>query len=231
MLMLLKQKYLANVIDSAMKVSIIITCYNREKYISRSIRSALNQDFNSNDLEVIVVDDGSTDSSIDIISDYLPEVKLIKIKINQGLPNARNIGIRKAKGRFVLMLDSDDYLDQNIVRVEYLFMSMNPSWSALSCDYLIIDDNENHIMRCCGSSEPIACGIMFKKDALIDIGLYNEKILLAEEVDLRLRFLEKYNIEHIKLPLYRYRKHENNLTKDKNLYDEAKKKVKNKFAK
>ncbi len=214
-----------------MKVSIIITCYNREKYISRSIRSALNQDFNPHEFEIIVVDDGSTDASIDIISDYLPDIELIKMRKNKGLPHARNRGIKKAKGRYVLMLDSDDYLDQNIVRAEYLFMSMNPSWSALSCDYFIVDDNENHIMRCCGSSEPIACGIMFKKDALIDIGLYDEKIMLAEEVDLRLRFLEKYNIEHIKLPLYRYRKHENNLTKDKNLYDEAKKKVENKFAK
>jgi len=214
-----------------MKVSIIITCYNREKYISRSIRSALNQDFPFDEMEVIVVDDGSSDDSIDIISDYVPDVTLIELKENKGLPYARNMGIRKAKGRFVLMLDSDDYLDENIIGVEYIFMSMNPAWGAVSCDYITVDDDEHHLNRNCGSSEPIACGIMFKKDALIDIGLYDEKTLLAEEVDLRLRFLEKYKIGHIELPLYRYRKHEDNITNDKNLYDEYKRKVKIKFSK
>ena len=214
-----------------MKVSIVITCYNREKYISRSIRSALNQDFNLEDMEVIVVDDGSLDSSVKIISDYVPEITLIELNENQGLPYARNVGIRKAKGRFVLMLDSDDYLDENIVRVEYLYMSMNPTLGAVSCDYIIVDDDECHLNRSCGSSHPIACGVLFKKDALIDIGLYDEKMLLAEEVDLRSRFLQKYKIGHLAMPLYRYRKHENNITNDTKLYDKYKLKAETKSKK
>lgn len=63
-------------------------------------------------------------------------------------------------------------------------------------------------------ADPIACGIMFRVEHVIDIGLYDEDFLSREDEDLRLRFLKKYQIERIKLPLYRYRKHENNMTND-----------------
>ena len=63
--------------------------------------------------------------------------------------------------------------------------------------------------------KPIACGILFKTHHLIDIGLYDEKFLINEEKDLRIRFKKKYTIDRIALPLYRYRQHENSLTKNK----------------
>ena len=63
--------------------------------------------------------------------------------------------------------------------------------------------------------DPIACGILFRTEQIVDIGLYDEQFLLHEEKDLRIRFLKKYNIERVKLPLYRYRLHENNNTKNK----------------
>lgn len=214
-----------------MKVSIIITCYNREKYISRSIRSALNQTFPSENMEVIVVDDGSSDLSSKIIIDYGDNVNFVGLEKNQGLPVARNIGIRKAKGRFVIMLDSDDYIDKNLIEVEYLFLSMNPHWGAVSCDYILVDDDECHLNRLSGASHPIACGIMFKKDGLINIGLYDEDMLLAEDRDLRLRFLQKYHIGHIELPLYRYTQHEDNLTNNKDLLDDYNERIRNKLSK
>lgn len=66
---------------------------------------------------------------------------------------------------------------------------------------------------------PIACGIMFKTEQIIEIGLYDEDFLLHEERDLRIRFLKKYNIYRLELPLYRYRKHENNITGNKKEMD------------
>ncbi len=63
--------------------------------------------------------------------------------------------------------------------------------------------------------EPIACGIMFRIEQLIDAGLYDENFLAREDEDLRIRFLEKYKIERVAVPLYRYRRHENNLTNNK----------------
>ena len=92
-----------------------------------------------------------------------------------------------------MMLDSDDYIDENIIAVEYLFMSMNSNWGAVSCDYIKVDSNEKHIKRFSGNTHPIACGIIFRIEHLIDIGLYDETFLLHEERDLRFRFTKKYS--------------------------------------
>lgn len=194
-----------------MEVSIIIPAYNRQSYIARAIRSAISQRFHSR-FEVIVINDGSTDHTGEIAKDFSDVIKLIELPTNAGLSNARNIGIRVAKGRYIVNLDSDDYLHQDLIYVESLFLNLNPDWHAVSCDYFIVDENEQHIGRVCGTSHPIACGIMFRKDTLIKIGLYDEQIKMREEVDLRIRFEKKYKIHHIELPLYRYKKHKSNMT-------------------
>ena len=91
---------------------------------------------------------------------------------------------------------------------------MNEETHAIACDYTVVDDSEVTLGQKNCMEEPIACGIMFRIEQLIDIGLYDEDFLCREDEDLRLRFLNKYSIERVKLPLYRYRRHENNLTKD-----------------
>ena len=78
-----------------------------------------------------------------------------------------------------------------------------------------MDDKEQTIKRYDCLKDPIGCGIMFKTDHLIEIGLYNEKFLLHEEKELRLRFEKKYSINRVPLPLYRYRKHASNMTNNK----------------
>ena len=202
-----------------MKVSIIITCYNREGYLSRAIRSALAQRFAREDFEVVVVDDGSTDHSAQIALDYGDEIVYIGHSANRGLPFARNAGIRRARGRYVVNLDSDDYIHEDLIYVEHLHLALNPHWGAVSCDYLLVGEDERHISRISGTSKPIACGVMFKKDALISIGLYDEKFLLCEDQELRLRFMQRFHIGHVELPLYRYRQHKDNLSNNHDMME------------
>jgi glycosyltransferase involved in cell wall biosynthesis len=202
-----------------MKVSIIITSYNREEYLSRAIRSALAQRFAREEFEVVVVDDGSTDHSPQIARDYGNEIIFIRHDVNQGLPFARNTGIRRARGRYVVNLDSDDYIHEDLIYVEHLHLALNPHWGAVSCDYLLVGEDERHISRVSGASKPIACGMMFKKDALISIGLYDENFLLCEDQELRLRFMQRFHIGHVELPLYRYRQHKDNLSNNHDMVD------------
>jgi glycosyltransferase involved in cell wall biosynthesis len=197
-----------------MKVSIIVTSFNRERFVSRAIRSAISQRFPRADFEVIVVDDASTDSSADIIKDFGDEVVPIFSKRNQGLAAARNAGIRRAKGRFVVHLDSDDYLHDELVYFEYAHLAMNPEWGAVSCDYYVVDAMERHLVRKNGAAEPIACGIMFRKDWLIEVGLYDPVMRMCEEEELRIRYASKFTMGHVQLPLYRYTKHEANMSAD-----------------
>lgn len=197
-----------------MNVSIIITCYNREKYIARCIRSTLSQTFPRDQYEIIVVDDGSTDHSQEIISDFGDEIITIFHDKNKGLPTARNNGIKKAKGRFVVHLDSDDYIHSELIHMEYAHLAMNNDWGAVACDYIEVDDKERHTKRRAAQEHPIACGIMFRVESLIDIGLYNEKMLICEDEELRRRYDEKFKIGYVHLPLYRYRRHNENITND-----------------
>lgn len=197
-----------------MKVSIIITCYNRERYVGRAIRSAVSQRFPRDEFEVIVVDDGSTDHSPDVIRDFGDQVKAIFHRENQGLPSARNTGIRAAGGRFVVHLDSDDYIHEDLIHVEYLHLAMNPDWGAVGCDYFCVDDDERHLDRKSGAQEPIACGIMFRKEHLVEVGLYDPEMRMWEDEELRHRYEERHAIGHVQLPLYRYRRHDGNLTND-----------------
>jgi len=195
-----------------MKVSLIITCFNREKYLSRAIRSALAQRFPREEFEVVVIDDGSSDHSPQIAQDYGDQITYFRNEENLGLPVARNIGIRRARGRYVVNLDSDDYIHEDLIYVEHLHLALNPHWGAVSCDYFLVDEHEQHIARLSGVHKPIACGVMFRKDALISIGLYDESIQMCEEEDLRIRFMQHHHIGHVELPLYRYSRHGENIT-------------------
>ena len=103
------------------KVSIIVPVYNVEKYLSKCLDSLVNQSLN--DIEIIVVNDGSTDHSQTIIDQYVKEYKgkvFSYVKENGGLSSARNLGIQKANGEFIAFVDSDDYVDLDMFEKMYL---------------------------------------------------------------------------------------------------------------
>ena len=198
-----------------MKVSVIIATYNCERYIGRAIRSLLGQSFSKNDYEILVVDDGSSDHTQQVLESFGDWIKVISPGEHKGLPSACNEGIKRALGYLVVRVDADDYVHEDFLKVEHLYLTLNPEFDAVACDYYLVDENEEHLAKKNADTDPIACGIMFKKDNLVAIGLYDEKFLMLEDTDLRIRYRQKFNIHRIELPLYRYRMHKNNLTKDK----------------
>lgn len=100
-----------------MKLSIIVPVYNVSKYLSKCLDSLLNQDIWQEDYEIIVVNDGSTDNSKEIAQVYAARHSNILLinQENQGLSGARNTGIRAAKGEYIQFVDSDDYLEPNVL--------------------------------------------------------------------------------------------------------------------
>jgi len=195
-------------------VSLIITTYNYARYVERAIRSALDQSLPLDRYEIIVVNDASTDHTPAILANYEDQVRVFNFEQNQGLAAARNFGIKKARGQFVMFLDADDYIHRDLLKVQKLFLEENNALDAVSTDYWLVDERGAHLKHVSAEEQPIACGIMFRKDYLFDIGLYDEDFRAREEEDLRLRFLKKFNVYNLIIPLYRYRMHENNLTKD-----------------
>lgn len=101
------------------KISIIIPVYNTEKYLHRAVESVLNQNFD--DFEIVIINDGSIDSSGEIAENYSKEYKNITVihKKNEGLGFARNTGLEYVNGEYILFLDSDDYIDKGTLEKVY----------------------------------------------------------------------------------------------------------------
>lgn len=103
----------------AIKFSIIIPCYNMEKYILKTLNFLKTNNFDIN-FEILIIDDFSSDKSVMLIKEYLKitnlNIKLIELNKNKGVSNARNIGIENSSGEYLIFLDGDDYLDTNILK-------------------------------------------------------------------------------------------------------------------
>lgn len=195
-----------------MLVSVIIPNYNYARYLDRVLRSVLNQSVSKNQYEIILVDDASTDNTKEVLKKYDGLIKIIWLKKNVGLAESRNIGIKKALGMFVVFIDADDYVHNDLLKVQELFLTENNKLDAVAVDYYLVNERGDHIEWLSSEKKPIACGIMFRKDLLYDIGLYDKNFKAREDEDLRIRFMKKYSIYNIILPLYRYRRHDSNLT-------------------
>ena len=208
------------------KITVYITNYNYSLYIEKSINSVLNQDIS--DFEILIIDDGSTDNSIEIINKYIgdPRIKLIKQK-NKGLTVSNNIALKLAKGDYIMRLDADDFLFNYSLNALSTELDNNPDVGMVFGDYFVIDEQENileHFKRhnfkkdVSLFDQPAhgAC-TMFRKKCLLKLGGYDESINRQDGYELWLRFIEKYKVLNINRPIFNYRQHDKNLTSKEDL--------------
>jgi len=212
-------------------ISVIIPVFNGEHFIGRCLRSLLNQTLSKDNYDIIVINDASTDKTEYALKLFKEDIKIINNKRNLGLPASLNKGINISKSKFIVRVDSDDFVSIHFLEILYQFLVQNKYMDAVACDYILIDDNERTIARKNCFKNPIGCGIMFRSDCFKKIGLYDKKLLRHEEKDLRKRFSEKYKIFRIEIPLYRYRRHDDNITNDKKMMAHHLKKFKKKHKK
>lgn len=127
-------------------VSIITPCYNGAKHVSDTIESVLKQTYS--DWEMIIVDDGSTDNSAEIIKSYVDKDKRVKLfqQPNGGSASARNNGIRKAEGQYIALLDADDLWLPSFLEEQIDFMKKNKTICVFSTR-IFIDEQGNEILR------------------------------------------------------------------------------------
>ncbi|MBF9022595.1 glycosyltransferase [Rhodobacterales bacterium FZCC0069] len=214
------------------EVSVIVAAYNQERFIGRCLRSLLHQSFSHQNYEIIVIDDGSTDQTAYALSLFTDQdhsrVKVIRNESNIGLPASLNKAIKAANGKYIVRVDSDDFVNVNFINFLYIFLEENKYVDAVACDYYVVESDESTRERVNCSDKPIACGVMFRKEQILNVGLYDEKFRYQEDYDLRIRFERQYSIHRLEVPLYRYRRHDNNITNNisamNEYYDELVKK-------
>jgi glycosyltransferase involved in cell wall biosynthesis len=199
-------------------ISVIVTSYNKQQYLSRAIRSCLKQSIDPKKIEIIVVDDASTDNSKLVIEGMGPKVVPVFLTQNVGVAEASNIGIRSALGTYILRLDADDYLAEHALLFLSEILDKNHDVGFVYGDIIKVDINENILARVnLDTPEKIfrhGAGIMFRKSYLEKLGLYDKDFKNAEDHELLSRYIKNFNGYHLRLPLYRYSQHETQMTKD-----------------
>jgi len=197
------------------EISVIVCCHNHDKWIERCIRSLAHQeDIKPEDYEILVVNDASTDNTAAVLQNiaFLANLRVIENQANLGLPASINRALRSALGRYVVRVDSDDYVTRRFLSLMRLFLNMNREYQAVAVDYVQVDEFETALGKFNCLEHQIACGVMFRKECLFDIGLYDETYRMREGHELRRRFEQKFRVGRLEFPLYKYRRHGANRT-------------------
>ncbi len=214
-----------------MLASIIITNYNYGKYIGECLRSCLYQSLEKKLFEVIVVDDCSSDNSLKIIQEYLgphnKNLRIIKNKKNYGVAKSSNIAFKKAQGKYVIRIDSDDFVNKELLKILVYFLEENPEYFSVACDYYLVSKEGRRLKKISSRDNPISCGVLYNRKKLLEIGAYKNNFRHREEEELRSRVNQNQNLKthYLNFPLYRYRMHNLNKTKQPDYLKQFKDKI------
>lgn len=216
-------------------ISIIVPAYNVENYLERCLQSLINQTYKN--IEIVCVNDGSTDNSLNILNDFQKKDSRIKIisQENQGLSEARNVGIKNSSGKYIGFVDSDDWVDLDYY--EKLYNALIDSKSDFACANTKFFDNgkisyikfqQNQIFsefdkKIDNYKNGSVCDKLYKKSLFLDNDIKFIKGYFYEDniVLLQLTYYSK-KIVTINTVSYYYFKNNNSITREKNSEKELK---------
>lgn len=198
------------------KVTVYTVCRDYGRYLPQAIKSVLNQTMR--DWELIVINDGSTDDTEEVLRQFEPDprIKIIH-QAARGLPASCNAAIALATGEYVIRLDADDYFDENALLVLSGVLEAHPKVGLVYPDYFLISsDGEilGHVRR-----EKIAddlglldlpahgAGTMIRRQCFLEVGGYDESVECQDGYDLWIKFIDRYRVYNVNLPLFYYRRH------------------------
>lgn len=219
-------------------VTVYITNYNYAPFLEQSIRSVLDQTFQ--DFELIIIDDGSSDNSEEIIEKYRENDKVrIIYQQNKGLNATNNVAIAEACGKYIVRLDADDYLEPSALGMMVTLLEADPELGLVFPDYYYVDEDGNvtgqerrhHFDDEVTLYDQPAHGActMVRLDFLKKMGGYDEEFTCQDGYELWIKFVTFYKVTNISRPLFSYRRHGNNLTVNEDRILSTRKAIKEKF--
>ena len=201
------------------KVSVVIPAYNAVDYLIKTLENVFDQTFT--DFEVIVIDDGSSDRTIESISNLTnPNLKIVR-QANQGVAVARNKGIELASGEYIAFLDSDDLWHPTKLEKQVQCLDTNPEVGLVNTWIKNIDEHgnelsivqapevEGNVWNQIIEENIILCGSipMIRRSCFEKVGVFDFELLSAEDWDMWIRLAAKYSFALVKEPLVLYRQH------------------------
>ena len=211
-------------------VTVLMTVYNGEDYLSEAIDSILDQSFT--DFEFLIIDDASTDRSKEIILSYKDaRIKYVYNDINIGQTASLNYGLQLSNGKYIARMDQDDLSHKERLRIQYIYMEENPNISVVGSWAKLINENGDkigttiHPTELLEIKESIALGCpishsstFFRKILIINIGGYPRDKVVTMDWGLWIMCIKNgYNLTNIPNSLISLRKHQNNVTLSKQM--------------
>jgi len=202
---------------------VIIPVFNREAFIARAIDSVLSQTLKPS--EIIIVDDGSTDGTADILAGYHDKIKVMRIE-NSGVSKARNVGIKKSQGKWITLLDSDDVWQQDKLAQQRAYHDKHPAIMISHTEEKWIR-HDKEIKQKKAHKKPTGwcfeenldfckiapSTIMIAREVFEKVGYFDESLEVCEDYDLWLRILKAYELGLVESVLTtKYAGHENQLS-------------------
>lgn len=205
------------------RVTITMLVYNAEEYLRHSIDSVLNQSLG--DFELLVIDDGSTDASPDIVHSYKdPRIRVIRNPTNRGVSWSRPRAVELARGEYIAVLDSDDLSVPKRLQVQVDYLDRHPEIDAVGSAFEVIDKNGRIISVIHVPTDPLAIRwkllygdcichstVMFRKNRALNLSNYDERVLTGEDFDLWIRFAAQGKIAQLDSVLTQWRQHDKSL--------------------
>lgn len=217
------------------KVTVYVPTYNYAHFLDAAVRSVLNQTMD--DWELIVIDDGSTDDTALVLEKHKghPKVRIITQE-NKGLSVTNNIAMRLARGDYLMRLDADDLLDENILLILSNVLDTKPDVDLAYPDYYEMDRSGEitGIVRLRKVGEEVdlldapahgAC-TMIRKEALAEIGGYYEEFNCQDGYGMWLKFIQRHRPYNVNIPLFYYRQHGGSLSRSRGALLEARRQIK-----
>jgi glycosyltransferase involved in cell wall biosynthesis len=207
-------------------VSVVIPCFNSERWLNETLDSVFSQTYSN--IEVIVVDDGSVDNTKNIVLNYNKQMTYV-YQQNKGPAVARNIGIKKANGEYIAFLDSDDLWEENKLSKQVSYLEKNKDISLVFSNVKVINSDGTYLytrykkvskekeklikaffMGEIGMNTPT---IVARKTALDSIGGFDESLPMREDHYLLMTMAEKFSIHHFDEPLASIRINEGSMSR------------------
>jgi CMP-N-acetylneuraminic acid synthetase len=205
-------------------ITVYIPCKDGDKYLRFAIDSVLLQTMQ--DFELILIDDGSTDGTLNIMKEYDWEkrIRILKFEESKGLPYCANAALRLAEGKYFMRLDSDDMLDENALLVMSSLLDSRPDVGLVYPDYYKMDsegrvgemvrrEKIDHEWDMYDKAPHGAC-TMFRTEMMRQLEGYDTKFECQDGVAMWLKFIGRYNPYNINIRLFYYRKHGVSLSYD-----------------
>jgi hypothetical protein len=207
------------VADSPVLVSIVLPTHNGSKYLRQSIDSCLVQSHRN--LELIVVDDGSTEDIRAIVAEFTDErIRFVRHPRNKGLPAALNTGFQAAAGNYLTWTSDDNYYAPGAIAQLVRFLQRHPQVDFVYSSMFIVDDSERTAPRIRRALPPsdlkhqnsVGACFLYTRQVYAAVGQYDSGAILVEDYDYWVRVSKRFRMQRLLDPLYYYRYHAQSLT-------------------